>query len=77
MKDKQNWVAMMAVGLLLVLPVLTLAAEGKSPAKKPVVTVPAGEFTFGQVVEGTELEHDFKIGNKGDAPLTIVKVKPG
>lgn len=33
-------------------------------------------FDFGQVVEGTMLEHTFKILNRGDQPLVIENVSP-
>ena len=35
------------------------------------------EFDFGEVKEGEVIEHSFSVFNQGDAPLEIVRVKPG
>jgi hypothetical protein len=42
----------------------------------PVAVVTETEFDFGLVSEGNDYVHDFKIANKGDAVLEIIKVLP-
>lgn len=49
------------------------AASSHQPAPKAVV--PSATFEFAPVVDGTEIQHDFTILNKGDAPLDILKVR--
>jgi|WetSurMetagenome_2_1015567.scaffolds.fasta_scaffold00537_16 hypothetical protein len=42
----------------------------------PVAVLTETEFDFGEVSEGNDYVHDFKIANKGDAVLEIIKVLP-
>jgi len=41
----------------------------------PSAFVPVHSYNFAQVVDGTEITHDFIIQNKGTAPLKIERVK--
>ncbi len=51
---------------------------GQDQGKKgPRIAVEGQEFDFKEVKEGTNLEHTFKILNKGDETLKIISVKPG
>ena len=43
----------------------------------PSAYLPVNTYKFDQVVEGTEIDHQFIIQNKGNAPLNIEKVKTG
>ena len=43
----------------------------------PVVFFPEPRYAFDEVLEGTELLHDFVIMNKGDSTLEVKKVNPG
>ncbi|MBC8432649.1 MAG: hypothetical protein H8D96_12120 [Desulfobacterales bacterium] len=43
-------------------------------AESPSVYFPTRYYTFKQVVDGTEIVHDFILQNKGDATLKINKV---
>ena len=43
----------------------------------PVVQIPEPKYDFGEVVEGSEVIHDFKIMNTGKAELQIEQVRPG
>mgnify|MGYP001061285203 CR=1 FL=1 len=45
--------------------------------KHPCVFLPTNVYQFNKVVEGTVLNHEFIVHNKGEAPLEIKKVKPG
>ena len=49
--------------------------EVKGPA--PVMEVVEAAHDFGQVAQGKVLTYDFRVLNKGDAPLEIKAVKPG
>ena len=44
---------------------------------KPEVFAPEDKFNFGQVVDGTEVLHDFVIQNKGTGDLKISRVRTG
>ncbi len=52
------------------------AAQGLPTQGTPVAVVAETEFDFGEVAEGNEYVHDFKIANKGDGALQILKVLP-
>lgn len=58
--------------------VVFLAEAALGQARKgPRIAVEGRQFDFGEVKEGTELEHTFKVLNKGDEPLKIISVRPG
>lgn len=46
-------------------------------AAEPEVFLPTDRHEFGTVVEGTIVQHDFIIQNRGAALLEILKVVPG
>jgi len=50
-------------------------AETTPASQLPSAFLPATHFNFAEVVEGTEIVHDFIILNKGAGPLNIQKVK--
>jgi hypothetical protein len=62
-------------------------SAGKTPKAKPadpeasqgapVIQIPEATFDFGEVPEGGEVAHDFKIKNTGKAELQIERVQPG
>ncbi len=43
----------------------------------PCAYFPENTYTFATVIEGTNISHDFKLLNKGNAPLSIEKVRTG
>lgn len=43
----------------------------------PVAFLPEQTHRFEPVVDGTEVVHDFKLMNKGNAPLVIGKLESG
>ena len=53
----------------------SLANEGVEPA--PVIEVEEPTYDFKQVSQGEVVKHDFRVFNRGEAPLEIKKVKPG
>lgn len=48
-------------------------------AKKavPIIEVENPKYDFGQVNQGAIVKHDFRVFNRGNAPLEIRTVKPG
>ena len=59
---------------LLVVPSWCVADQS-SPG--PEAVLDESIFEFQPLVEGTQVEHDFIIHNRGDAPLKILKIKSG
>ncbi|UCG79585.1 MAG: DUF1573 domain-containing protein [Desulfobacterales bacterium] len=43
----------------------------------PVIEVEGSIYEFPQVTQGEVVKHDFRVFNRGNAPLEIKKVKPG
>jgi hypothetical protein len=43
----------------------------------PLLQVPEATHDFGEVLEGGEVAHDFKIKNTGKGELQIEQVRPG
>lgn len=43
----------------------------------PVIEVEEPTYNFHQVTEGETIKHDFRVFNRGNAPLEIESVKPG
>lgn len=63
----RKWrICMVLFGLLLSAPALAQGA--------PKAVVPEPSHSFGQVLEGAVVTHDFVIRNQGDAPLFIGKI---
>jgi hypothetical protein len=59
--------------------VLCTTAGAVEEASQPVPLIEIQESThnFGQVSQGADVLHDFRVVNKGNAPLEIQSVKPG
>jgi len=45
--------------------------------KVPVIEVENPNYDFDQVTQGEVVKHDFRVFNRGEAPLEIKSVKPG
>ena len=43
----------------------------------PVIEVENANYEFGQVTQGEVVKYDFRVFNRGKAPLEIKSVKPG
>ncbi len=56
-------------------PVLSSGTEAASP--KPEAFLPHTVFEFDPVLEGSKVVHEFKILNRGDADLVILKTESG
>ncbi|MEN6438412.1 MAG: hypothetical protein ABFD97_07505 [Syntrophobacter sp.] len=53
------------------------AQSSSSPTGEPFIEMPQLSYNFGEVLEGTEIEHDFPVKNKGMEVLHIDRVKTG
>ena len=45
--------------------------------KVPAIEVENATYEFDQVTQGEVVKHDFRVFNRGEAPLEIKSVKPG
>lgn len=54
---------------------LTQAVEEKKAS--PVIEVEQPTYDFHQINQGEVVRHDFRVFNRGNAPLDIKNVKPG
>jgi len=71
MKFKTLLMAITCVFLML-----TVSRADTTPVPQvPAAFLPITTFNFPEVVEGTEIVHDFSILNKGAGPLNILKVE--
>lgn len=61
--------------VLMVLVALTHAAGEKKAI--PVIEVERPTYDFQQITQGEVIKHDFRVFNRGNAPLQIKNVKPG
>jgi hypothetical protein len=43
----------------------------------PIIEVENANYEFDQVTQGEVVKHDFRVFNRGEAPLEIKSVKPG
>ncbi len=66
-----------AGGSLLATGAQTPATPKDKPAAAPEIVVTGTLFDFGRVLEGTAVEHDFLIENRGSGDLAIDQVKTG
>jgi hypothetical protein len=60
---------------LLVLSAGPLLADQPGAQPAPAAVVETTAFEFEPVVDGTAVRHEFTIANRGDAPLSILKVR--
>ena len=51
--------------------------EAISTDQKPQIAIPDPLFTFPNVVDGTQVVHDFPVYNRGAGELAISKVQTG
>jgi len=64
-----------ALACLLVFAGTAMAQPESASRQLPSAFLPEKSFTFPEVVEGTEVLHEFPILNKGPGPLKILKVQ--
>jgi len=72
MKLKRPFLIVIAACMLF--PAVSSFGAGQKDAESPSAYFPTRYYTFKQVVDGTEIMHDFILQNKGDATLKINKV---
>ena len=66
-------IGMICIALLAFCGYSSLAQEPQGPR----IVLKERAFDFKEVKEGEVIEHTFKVLNKGDQTLKIVKVRPG
>ena len=73
MKYYSRWVAIAAL-LIAFSSAVCFGAEKDATAS---VFFPESQYEFSPVLDGTKVVHDFVIQNKGNATLTVDRVKTG
>lgn len=63
------------VMVMMVLASITPAAEENEAV--PVIEIKNPTYDFQQIPQGEVVKHDFRVFNRGTAPLEIKSVKPG
>jgi hypothetical protein len=69
---------LLLAGILLVLifsASTPYAAESLAAGPGPVAVMPETSFEFPSAVEGDAITHDFIIQNRGNADLSVIKIK--
>ncbi len=75
MNKKSYFFSILTVSLLFIFALS--AGEAKEASEQLDDFFPEKNFVFDKVVEGTQVEHDFKVLNRGSATLKIERVKTG
>ena len=65
------------IGCWLALSMAVAAAETSAGGPAPSAHFPQARHEFSSVPEGIWITHDFRVENRGDAPLVITRVKAG
>jgi hypothetical protein len=63
------------VMVMMVLAGITQAAEENKAA--PAIEIKDPTYDFQQIAQGKVVKHEFRVFNRGSAPLEIKSVKPG
>jgi len=74
---KQFCLILLIVSISVIGFVIGFLAPVQADEGAPVAVVENGSFDFGEIYDGTDVIHDFKIQNKGDADLEIKEIKAG
>ena len=74
MKVFSKWVSFVFLLIVVGFPAIGAEEEKKTVA---MMVIEQSTHDFGQVSQGELVRHEFKVFNKGDAPLEIKSVKPG
>ena len=69
------WMIVLGCFSIIVGTSIIQAEAGKKTV--PIIEVENPTYDFGQVNQGAIVKHDFRVFNRGSAPLEIKKVKPG
>lgn len=75
MSKKSYFFSILTVSILFIFALS--AGEAKEKSEQLDDFFPEKNFVFDKVVDGTQVAHDFKVLNKGSAPLKIERVKTG
>ena len=67
----------MVLGFLVVIVWAGHTHAGVDKEALPIIEVETPTFDFGRAPQGEVVKHDFRVCNRGAAPLDIKSVKPG
>lgn len=67
----------LVISLLVLYPIFSALVALAQETAGPLMVMKERSFDFKEVREGEVLKHAFKIQNKGDQTLEIIKVQPG
>ncbi len=71
-------IALLALALTFSVPAFAQEKEAaKETGPAPKLVIDSLSHNFGEVKAGKSLTHTFKVKNRGNADLEIVKVEPG
>ncbi|MBX3028340.1 DUF1573 domain-containing protein [bacterium] len=62
-------------GGIVLVSLLVACGRAPEPVTPPRLTVAETAYDFGQVQQGTPVEHTFDLGNGGGAPLTLIDLR--
>lgn len=71
----ERMVQAMRSGFFVVWSIFFLLLPAAVLAGAPKLVVEDADFSFGEVFQGTNVEHTFRFRNAGDAPLSVEKVR--
>ena len=67
----------MVLGFLVVIVWAGYTPAGADKEALPIIEVEMPTYDFGRAPQGEVVKHDFRVFNRGAAPLDIKSVKPG
>jgi hypothetical protein len=72
-----KFVGAILLGFLVLMAVAGFVQAAEEPTAVPVIEIEEPTYDFHQVPQGETVKHDFRVLNRGSAPLEIKSVKPG
>ena len=72
-----RFVGAMLLGCLVLLVVAGFTQAAEEQEAVAAIEIEASVYDFGQISQGEVVKHDFRVFNRGSAPLEIKSVKPG
>lgn len=64
-------------GMICLVAAAAFAGAADMTRMLPDAFLPQDDFAFGEVLEGAEVVHEFRLQNRGDAPLHVTGVRTG
>jgi len=72
-----RFVGAMLLGCLVLMVVAGFTQAAEEQEAVAAIEIEASVYDFGQISQGEVVKHDFRVFNRGSAPLEIKSVKPG